>query len=72
MEGKRSGKKRKRMMSAREVQEEYLNMDIRTIRKFLNQCCSYKKIGKQYYYLRKEVEALLEDQDHNCEFTLDE
>ena len=36
-------------MTAKEVQEEFINMDIRKLRSFLNQYCSYKKIGKNYY-----------------------
>lgn len=46
----------KKLMSAKEVQEEFLNMDIRRLRSFLNQYCSFKKIGNVYYYARKDVE----------------
>ena len=44
---------KKKCMTAKEVQEEFINMDIRKLRSFLNQYCSYKKIGKNYYYVRQ-------------------
>ena len=65
-------KSSRRLVSAKEVQEEYLDIDIRTIRKFLNQYCSYKKIGRQYFYLRSDVERLLGDPEITYEFPLDD
>lgn len=59
---------KRKLMTTREVQEEFLNMDIRKVRAFLNQFCSYKKIGKNYYYLRAEVEKLLLDEECSTEF----
>ncbi|KAI4442337.1 hypothetical protein C824_004848 [Schaedlerella arabinosiphila] len=48
-------------MTAKEVQQEYLDMDIKKLRVFLNQYCSYKKIGNTYFYPRSEIENLLLD-----------
>lgn len=62
---------KKKCMTAKDVQDEYLNMDIRKIRTFLNQYCTFRKIGKTYFYLRTEVEALLLDTQKDHEFPLD-
>jgi hypothetical protein len=59
---------KKKLMTAREVQAEYLNMDVRKLRAFLNKYCSYSKIGKNYFYLRKEVEELLCNDEESYEF----
>lgn len=59
-----------KLITAKEVQQEYLNMDIRKIRAFLNQFCGYKKIGKTYYYSRSEVEKLLLDEENCTEFKI--
>lgn len=68
MSNKKKVPKRK-CMTAKEIKEEYLDMDIKKIRAFLNQYCSYKKIGNTYYYSRKEVEELLLG-DGNIEFDI--
>lgn len=65
-------KKQRKLMSVREVQEEYLNIDSRKLRVFLNTYLSYVKIGRLYYYQRSEVEALLTDKDNSYEFKLDD
>lgn len=65
-------KKQCKLMSVREVQEEYLNIDCRKLRMFLNTYLSYVKIGRLYYYQRSEVEALLTDKDNSYEFKLDD
>ena len=57
-------------MTARQVQEEYLNIDIRRLRAFLNTYCHYRKIGRQYYYVRDEVEKRLLETDENMEYKL--
>lgn len=71
MQKSNNKKEVRKMMTAMEVQREFLNMDIRKIRTFLNQYCNYKKIGNTYMYLRSEVEALLLDQDNSYEFPLE-
>lgn len=50
---------KRKCMTAKEVQQEYLDMDIKKLRAFLNRYCSYKKIGNTYFYPRSEVEELL-------------
>lgn len=50
---------RRKLLSVKEVQKEYLNMDCRKLRAFLNSQCNYKKIGNAYFYSRAEVESLL-------------
>lgn len=60
----------KKCMTAKEVKEEYLDMDIKKVRAFLNQYCSYKKIGNTYVYPREEVERLLLSED-SIEFPID-
>lgn len=62
---------KKKLMSAKDVQEEYLNMDIRKLRAFLNQNIAYVKIGVRYYYQRSQVEKLLLDTENSYEFRLD-
>ena len=54
--GIRKDKTNPKLMTARQVQEEYLDIDIRRLRVFLNTYCHYRKIGRQYYYVRDEVE----------------
>lgn len=60
--------RRRKLMTTKEVQEEFLDMDIRKVRAFLNQYCTYKKIGQTYYYSRKEVEELLLSEECCTEF----
>ncbi len=62
---------KKKCMTAKEVQDEFINMDIRKLRSFLNQYCSYKKIGKNYYYIRQEVEKLLLDSENSFEYSIE-
>lgn len=52
--GIRKDKTNPKLMTARQVQEEYLDIDIRRLRVFLNTYCHYRKIGRQYYYVRDE------------------
>lgn len=61
-----------KLMTARQVQEEYLNIDIRRLRSFLNTYCHYRKIGRQYYYVRDEVEKRLLETDRNMEYKLEQ
>ena len=60
---------KRKCMTAKEIKREMLDMDIKKLRIFLNQYCSYKKIGNTYYYSRKEVEELLLG-DNNIEFDI--
>lgn len=50
---------RRKLLTVHDVQKEYLNMDARKLRAFLNSHCNYKRIGNTYYYSRTEVEDLL-------------
>ncbi len=58
MAEKQKNNKRK-LVSVLDVQREYLNIDCRKLRAFLNSQCNYKKIGNTYFYSRAEVESLL-------------
>lgn len=64
-----SNSKRK-CMTAKEVQQEYLDMDIKKLRAFLNRYCSYKKIGNTYFYPRSEIEELLLNHE-NTEYKIE-
>ena len=48
-----------KLMTAKEVQQEFLPMDIRKVRLFLNANCRVRKIGNQYFYVREEIEKML-------------
>lgn len=61
-----------KLITARQVQEEYLNIDIRRLRALLNSYCHYRKIGRQYYYVREEVEQKLLNTNDNVEYQLEE
>lgn len=50
---------RRKLLSVLDIQKEYLDMDCRKLRAFLNNNCNYKKIGNTYFYSRAEVESLL-------------
>lgn len=56
---KNEKKTRRKLLSVLDVQSEYLDMDCRKLRAFLNSNCNYKKIGNTYFYSRAEVESLL-------------
>lgn len=63
--------KSKRMcITVKDIQEEYIHMDSRKLRAFLNTHLHYKKIGHTYYYIRHEVEALLLNESENQEFPI--
>lgn len=49
----------RKLLSVQDIQREYLDMDCRKLRAFLNSQCNYKKIGNTYYYSRAEVNSLL-------------
>lgn len=59
---------KRKLMSAGEVRDEYLGMDIRKLRTFLNRNIAFVKIGNRYYYQRSEVERLLSDTENSHEF----
>lgn len=65
-----SEKPKKKLMTCKEVQQEFLPMDVRKLRTFLNTYCSFKKIGNVYYYNRSEVEKLLNDTENSFEFPI--
>lgn len=56
---KNEKRSRRKLLSVLDVQSEYLDMDCRKLRAFLNSNCNYKKIGNTYFYSRAEVESLL-------------
>ncbi len=58
----------RKLMTAREVRDEYLYMDIRKLRTFLNKNISFVKIGNRYYYQRSKVEKLLNDTENSYDF----
>ena len=58
---------KRKCITAREVHEEFIDMDIKKLRTFLNRYCNYKKIGNTYYYSHEEVERLLLGNE-NAEF----
>ena len=59
-----------KLITAKQVQREYLNMSIHYVRRLLNTYCSYRKIGRQYFYSREEVEQKLLATDKNIEYSL--
>lgn len=61
-----------KLITARQVQKEYLNIDIRRLRALLNNHCHYRKIGRQYYYVREEVEQKLLNTNDHVEYQLAE
>lgn len=67
----KSTDKKLKLMTAKDVQEEFLCMDIRKLRAFLNQNIAYIKIGARYFYHRSEVEELLTDTENSYEFEMD-
>ncbi|WP_125142165.1 hypothetical protein [Clostridium transplantifaecale] len=69
IEGKTINKTR--LITAKQVQEEYLNIDIRNVRAFLNAYCRYRKIGNQYFYIRSEVEEKLLESNDDIEYRID-
>ncbi len=52
-------KSNQQCLTVKQIQKEYVNMDSRKLRAFLNTYLHYKKIGHTYYYIRHEVESLL-------------
>lgn len=67
-----NSEKSTKLITAKQVQEEYLDVDIRKVRAFLNKYCHYRKIGRQYFYVRQEVEEKLLDTGRNVEYDLKE
>ena len=67
---KSTTKCRQQCLSIKEIQREYVNMDSRKLRAFLNTYLHYKKIGHTYYYIRNEVEALLLNETQSQEFQI--
>lgn len=61
-------KVQRKLMTAREVRDEYLCMDIRKLRTFLNENISFVKIGNRYYYQRSKIEKLLNDTENSYDF----
>lgn len=61
-------KNNQQCLTVKQIQEEYINMDMRKLRTFLNTYLHYKKIGHTYYYIRREVEALLLNETKSQEF----
>ncbi|WP_125142152.1 hypothetical protein [Clostridium transplantifaecale] len=60
-----------KLITAKQVQEDYLNIDIRNVRAFLNAYCRYRKIGNQFFYIREEVEEKLLESNDDIEYRID-
>lgn len=58
-----------KLMTARQVQEELLPLDIRKVREFLNANCKVRKIGNRYFYIRREVEQKLIQAEGNADYS---
>lgn len=68
MSKKQVTKNKRRLMTVREVQNEFLSMNIPKLRAFLNENTAYIKIGNRYYYQRAEVEKLFNDCTKSYEY----
>ena len=62
--------KQTKLITLKEIQKEYLNIDRRRLQTLLNRFCAYKKIGRIYYYSRAEVERMLLDEENSVEYNL--
>lgn len=60
-----------KLMTARQVQEELLPLDIRTVRAFLNTNCRCRKIGARLFYVRQDVEEKLLCAEGNITYQID-
>lgn len=60
-----------KLITAKQVQAEYLPLDIRIVRAFLKANCKYRKIGRRYFYVRQDVEEKLIKADGNITYRLD-
>ena len=60
-----------KLITAKQVQAEYLPLDIRLVRAFLKSNCKYRKIGRRYFYVRQDVEEKLIKADGNITYRLD-
>lgn len=61
-------KDKKKLMTSKDIQEEFLDMDIRKLRAFLNQNIAYIRIGRRYYYHRSDIEEILADTENSYEY----
>lgn len=49
----------RKMLTVYDVQRDYLDIDYRKLRAFLNSHCHYKRIGNTYFYSKAEIDKLL-------------
>lgn len=61
-------KDKRKLMTVKEVQNEFLSMSTPKLRAFLNENTAYIRIGNKYYYLRTEIEKLLMDTENSYEY----
>ncbi len=59
MDKKQVTKDRRKLMTVKEVQNEFLYINTPKLRAFLNENVAYIKLNGKYYYPRAEIERLL-------------
>ena len=61
-------KDKRKLMTVKEVQNEFLYINTPKLRAFLNENVAYIKINNKYYYPRAQVEKLLMDTENSSEY----
>lgn len=61
-------KNKRKLLTVKEIREDYISMSAPKLRAFLNSTIPYLKIGNKYYYPRSEVEKLLVDTENSYEY----
>lgn len=61
-------KNKRKLLTVKEIREDYISMSEPKLRAFLNSTIPYLKIGNKYYYPRSEVEKLLVDTENSYEY----
>lgn len=67
---KEQAKNRRKLLTVKEIKEDYISMNEPKLRAFLNSTITYIKIGNRYYYPRSKVEKLLLDTDNSYEYKI--
>lgn len=62
---------KRKLLTVKEIKEDYISMNEPKLRAFLNSTIPYLKIGNRYYYPRTEVEKLLVDTENSYEYQVD-
>lgn len=71
MSKKQMTKHRRKLLTLKEIKEDYISMNEPKLRAFLNSTIPYLKVGNRYYYPRTEVEKLLVDTENSYEYQVD-